>query len=354
MKLAFISDQYHPSIGGTQMLSKCIAEFFHKQGHEVEIISSFMFERDLSLYPYVVRQFPSLNFSKSDLFINNEYDHVFILADMFSMSLNSIRMQDLKKSTLILNLDENVYRWIKNEEAGFTKDRINSMVNKIKEFTNVVSFCQEAPVNRFLEENNIEYKFIPNFSRDVMHSDMNLDIRKVLKIADKKIIFNHGNIESRKNQFNLVRTFLASDLTEEYVLVLLGSPRSVEDQLYLKKINNLIKGYEDKIRMLKGTNNMALVDSILRQSDVFVLPSLAEGLPLVLLEAMSAGLPWVSTPCGGVPGVMSRLSSGIIMSDFSLSSLPHDVRSVIGKNSRLDWESNFTEAMCCKKYLELL
>lgn len=354
MKLAFISDHYHPSIGGTQMLCKCISEFFHKQGHEIEVISSLILDRDLNHYPYKVKQFPSLDFSGSDLFVNNQYDHVFILADLFSTSLNTIRMQDLKKSTLILNLDENVYSWIKNQQSGFTRKNVDNIVSRIKQFTNVVSFCQDAPVNLFLEENNINYNFIPNFSRDTNQSNMNFDLKKVLKIGNKKVIFNHGNIESRKNQLNLVRSFLNSDLIEDHVLVLLGSPRNSQDQSYLKKINNLIKKDVDKVKMLKGTNNMKLVDSLLQQSDVFILPSLAEGLPLVLLEAMSAGLPWVSTPCGGVPGVMSRFDSGVVMDDFSLSSISKDIRSVSNKNSRLDWESNFTEKICCEKYLELL
>ena len=40
MKLAFISDYYHPSIGGTQMLCKNISEFFHENDHEIESIVS--------------------------------------------------------------------------------------------------------------------------------------------------------------------------------------------------------------------------------------------------------------------------------------------------------------------------
>ena len=46
-------------------------------------------------------------------------------------------------------------------------------------------------------------------------------------------------------------------------------------------------------------------------SDVFILPSYTEGLPVSILEAMSYGLPILSTPVGGIPEVVNE-SNGIL------------------------------------------
>jgi sugar transferase (PEP-CTERM/EpsH1 system associated) len=55
------------------------------------------------------------------------------------------------------------------------------------------------------------------------------------------------------------------------------------------------------------------VQEVLRQFDVFVLPSLFEGLPLALLEAMAARLPVIATAVGGVPEVVVHGESGILI-----------------------------------------
>jgi len=58
------------------------------------------------------------------------------------------------------------------------------------------------------------------------------------------------------------------------------------------------RGLGDRVRCMGVALNSA---EVLRQLDVFVLSSISEGLPLVILEAMAAGLPIVSTRVGGVP-----------------------------------------------------
>lgn len=60
-------------------------------------------------------------------------------------------------------------------------------------------------------------------------------------------------------------------------------------------------GLQNRIRLEGRTSDSA---ATLQDLDVFVFSSLNEGLPLVILEAMAAGLPVVSTNVGGIPEVL--------------------------------------------------
>ena len=54
-------------------------------------------------------------------------------------------------------------------------------------------------------------------------------------------------------------------------------------------------------------------DNLLGASDVLVLPSRAEGVPMAILEAMSHGIPVITTPVGGIPDVVTDMKEGLFI-----------------------------------------
>jgi glycosyltransferase involved in cell wall biosynthesis len=84
---------------------------------------------------------------------------------------------------------------------------------------------------------------------------------------------------------------------------------------------------------LTGALNQAQVREAMAQADVFVLPSLAEGIPVVLMEAMSCGLPCVSTPVNGIPELIEHGRTGLLARPGDVDSLTDALASLLGDAS---------------------
>lgn len=68
--------------------------------------------------------------------------------------------------------------------------------------------------------------------------------------------------------------------------------------------------------------------------DIFVLPSLKEGLPYTILEAMNAGIPVVASSVGGIPDLIEHEKSGFLTTPKSSASLAEYLNKLI-ENGKL-------------------
>lgn len=86
-----------------------------------------------------------------------------------------------------------------------------------------------------------------------------------------------------------------------------------------------ISGHVDFRGLVTGEKKL----SALFESDVFVLPSLREGLPNAMLEAMASGLPVVATEIDGVPAVIHPGENGFLVPPQDVVGLANAIKKVI-------------------------
>jgi glycosyltransferase involved in cell wall biosynthesis len=98
-----------------------------------------------------------------------------------------------------------------------------------------------------------------------------------------------------------------------------------------------------------GYRSQAEVAKALSETDVFVLPSFAEGVPVVLMEAMASGVPVVTTRIAGVPELVDETSgwlvtpghAGALRSAIEQALLQPDLRKTMGRKGRATVAAEF-------------
>ena len=81
---------------------------------------------------------------------------------------------------------------------------------------------------------------------------------------------------------------------------------------------------------LTGALTQDGVRSALAKADVFVLPSLAEGIPVVLMEAMSSGVPCISSPVNGIPELIEHQRTGLLATAGDVDNLAQQLLALAG------------------------
>jgi len=110
-------------------------------------------------------------------------------------------------------------------------------------------------------------------------------------IEAANLIFKSSNFEPR---------------TPNMKFVIIGDGEEREKLEYLIKKHNL----EEKIIL---TGAMPDAWKYLKAFDIFILPSIKEGFPWTILEAMAAGIPVIATNVGAVPEIIENNENGILI-----------------------------------------
>lgn len=125
-----------------------------------------------------------------------------------------------------------------------------------------------------------------------------------------------GLVGDRKGVYDLIEAFAAAVKNVPQLFLRIGGNGDVD------KAKALIRklGLEANIECLGWVSGEAKID-LLREADIFVLPSYNEGLPVSILEAMSWSIPVITTTVGGIPELIEDRVNGFLISPGNISAL---------------------------------
>jgi len=134
-----------------------------------------------------------------------------------------------------------------------------------------------------------------------------------------------GKINKRKGIFDLLTAFanLKPDCRNQVELVLAGTGEVEEAQKLATQL-----GIQEQV-IFPGWIDQQQRDELLAQSHLMLLPSYNEGLPMAILEAMSWGLPVITTPVGGIPEVIEHGKTGLLINPGDIEQLTEAMQSLI-------------------------
>lgn len=222
----------------------------------------------------------------------------------------------------------------------FHHSKTEEFVEKYKPFFNfvlknidtmiLVSNKQKEFISKTFPKYSNKLVVIPNgydsaffFPRDTS------ECRYALSIPmNKKVIFNISNLIDIKGHKYLIEAIgnIAKTRSDIYCIIA-GKGyllETLEQQIKDSKLEDYIK--------LVGWIPDNEIPIYINTSDFFVLPSLGEGNPIVMFEAIGCGKPFIGTKVGGVPEIIASEDYGLLCEPASSEELEKTIMSALNKN----------------------
>jgi len=147
-------------------------------------------------------------------------------------------------------------------------------------------------------------------------------IRKELGLGGHYVAGIVGRLRPEKGHHTLLEAFARlKDRAPDMMLVVCG------DGSIFQELSDFAKANAISARMI-FTGFRTDIPDILSALDVFILPSLSEGLGTAVLEAGAAGLPIIASNVGGIPDIIEDGASGILVPPTDVSALAEAIKSV--------------------------
>lgn len=183
------------------------------------------------------------------------------------------------------------------------KHRIEKAYNKCDRLISLSDEWRDRLKNIVPDE---KITVIPNYS--VLHEDA---IKGRSKHTDEITVLFLGEIGKRKGAFDIpdIVSNVKKQISEEKrITFVIGGSGTKEDLQEIK--NNLSKLEISDMVEFPGWVRGDKKEELLRNADIFLLPSYNEGMPMSILDACGYGLPIVASDVGGIPKIVHNKVNG--------------------------------------------
>jgi glycosyltransferase involved in cell wall biosynthesis len=153
-----------------------------------------------------------------------------------------------------------------------------------------------------------------------------------------------GQLGPRKGTPQLIEAFGRLVGQCDWTATIAGNGNVEESRAEVRSL-----GIDDRVDVPGWLDSMA-TNELLCRTDILVLPSFSENLPMVILEAFAHGVPVVSTPVGAIPEVVDHGRNGLLVPAGDVPALAdalerlienHEMRRHLGQNARRDHAEHF-------------
>jgi len=209
----------------------------------------------------------------------------------------------------------------------FYKTAVSFSINQSDYVTSVSADLKKSTYELFDTLKDIAV--IPNFIED-KNTDAHVQCRRNLFAEEGERIITHiSNFRKVKRILDIVKVFdgIHKEIPSKLMMVGDGPERLGAEQL-VKEL-----GIEDKVIFF---GNSSEIDSILKYSDLFLLPSETESFGLAALEAMANKVPVISSNTGGLPEVNVQGVTGYLSAIGDIDDMVKNALSILKDDNTLN------------------
>jgi glycosyltransferase involved in cell wall biosynthesis len=344
MKIALLSEKYTPDIGGLAISTERFAHLLSSSGHEVRVfaptsnlspsekwtlhhggISVTRFGAHKRVNDTLVDWFEIIveQHKRSPFDVLNAYflTHAGFIATYAGKYLDlpsviSIRGNDIERAAFDPSKFSHVMYALQNASAVTTN--ASELVNRAKAF-----FDREI----ILIQNGIDLEHFRPMPRNVRLGEA-LGLKGKTLEERMPVIGFAGELREKKGLSSLVRAYAQVNKIHPTHLLIVGQVRPGEDQQIVDEFQASNPDSRIIITGYISPNDLPAYYSLM---DVFVHPSLRDGMPNALLEAMACERPVIASPVGGMLDVVKDGETGIFVPVNDSNALARAIDNVLNK-----------------------